>query len=63
MAADECSFLDFAVVAVYAAEFEFFAGFAGAGFVAADFWGGAGAVRVGGRREIGFDLRDVAILV
>ena len=58
-----CSYLHFSVVVVDAAEFEFFAGFTGARFVAAYFWRGAGAVGVDGRWEIGFDLRDIAILV
>ncbi len=50
-------------LAVDAAEFVFSAGFAGARFVAADFGSGAVAVGVDWRWEIGFDLRDVAILV
>ena len=50
-------------LAVDAAEFEFSAGFAGAWFVAAYFWGGADAVVANGCWEIGFDLRNVAILV
>ena len=50
-------------MAVDAAEFVFSAGFAGARFVASDFWGGAGAIGVDGCWEIGFDLRDVAILI
>ena len=50
-------------MAVDAAEFVLSAGFAGARFVAAYFWSGADAVGVNRRWEIGFDLRNVAILV